>query len=273
MGISHELVINNSVKLTVKKISSTCPRYLAAMSLCVSAYLVASPAAAQEISTDATQANFSVSQLAPDTFPAIADEAIGDDAFEPSFEPSFNPYLLDDLEPAIDTGIRFQESGQHGVAIKAFDQALQITRIRYGLYHEAQIPLIEGIIVSGMEISDWEQVDRRYAYMEHLYRKLYDIDDPRLEAGLQKISSFHVNAFNANLDGRREYHLRRAATLFKTRLQVAENTLSAGNPLFEYLNEGLEISRQHLYVLSRSQREQMQDKQSRSGENLLAELD
>lgn len=256
MGFSHQ--------------SNSHPPARSALSVCLltlSVSLLPMPVWSQDAASQ--QSNFSISQPVPDDVSGLVDEF---EAAQPDKdpEPVFNPYSLRGLEPAIESGIVSQESGQHAVAISAFDQALQITRIKYGLYHEAQIPLLEGIIVSGMEMRDWELVDARYAYMEHLYRKLYSTDDPRLERGLQKISSFHVNAFNSNLDGRREYHLRRAAKLFRARLEVAENTLAEDHPHFEYLNEGIEISRHHLYRLTSAQREKQQ---SSARDRLLADLD
>jgi len=148
----------------------------------------------------------------------------------------FNPYQSLSLEPALELGLSQQELGEHRGAVEAFEQALQITRIHYGLFHESQIPLVESIIYSLMELKDWEAVDQQFDYMAHLYRRLYDIDDPRLETGLQKISSYHVNAFNIDLAGRGEYHLRKAANLFKLRLRVAEQTLTADHPKLDYLN-------------------------------------
>lgn len=256
MGFSHQTKSHSPVR-----------SFLSACLLIFSVSLLSMPVWSQDAASQ--QSNFSISQLSPDYFPGLANEF---ETAQSDTAPTavFNPYSLSGLEPAIESGIVSQESGQHAVAISAFDKALQITRIKYGLYHEAQIPLLEGIIVSGMEMRDWELVDERYAYMEHLYRKLYATDDPRLERGLQKISSFHVNAFNINLDGRREYHLRRAANLFRARLEVAENTLAEDHPRLEYLNEGIEISRHHLYRLSSTQREQHQ---STARDRLLADLD
>ena len=227
------------------------------------------PAWSQETPAAAAQSNFSIARSGAEPVPYFSSEPF----MLEQDELLFNPYDLNDLEPAIDSGIRFQEAGQHETAVEAFEQALQIVRIRYGLYSETQVPILEGIINSGMALKDWELVDRRYAYMENLYRKLYALDDPRLEHGLQKISSFHVNAFNINLDGRREYHLRRAAMLFQTRLQVAENTLAVGHPRFDYLNEGIAISRQHLYLMTTSYRERLNKKQGEERDNLLADLD
>lgn len=260
MGFSHHSTSRSS-RRTV----------LAGGLLLLSVVLFPLPVWSQE--ADAQQVEFSISQLGSDSFSVPAHDTLNEEQPSQAQKAVFNPYSLKGLEPAIEEGIVYQESGQHAVAINAFDQALQITRIKYGLYHEAQIPLLEGIISSGMELSDWEMVDERYAYMEHLYRRLYAVDDPRLERGLQKISSFHVNAFNINLDGRREYHLRRAANLFRTRLEVAENTLAEDHPRFQYLNEGIEISRQHLYLMSSAERKKREESQGKARDNLLADLD
>ncbi|GAB5501234.1 MAG: hypothetical protein PsegKO_35450 [Pseudohongiellaceae bacterium] len=169
-------------------------------------------------------------------------------------------------------GLSQQELGDHRAAVSAFEQALQIARVNYGLFHESQIPLVESIIYSLMEIQDWESVDRQFDYMAHLYRRLYDIDDPRLESGLQKISSYHVNAFNINLEGRGEYHLRKAANLFKLRLEVAEQTLTEDHPKLDYLNESLALSREHLYLMSNRHKQRMKKIAQSSRDNLLADL-
>lgn len=240
-----------------------------ALSGCLLSVASLRPAWSQDVTGSPTPTNFSVARQGDEPLPDFSPEP-----FAPEQDDLvFNPYDLNDLEPAIEIGIRSQEAGQHEAAVEAFKQALQITRIRYGLYSEAQIPILEGIISNGMALQDWDMVDQRYAYMENLYRKLYTLDDPRLENGLQKISSFHVNAFNINLDGRREYHLRRAALLFQTRLQVAENTLAEGHPRFDYLNEGIAISRQHLYMMSTAHREKLNKKENDERDGLLADLD
>lgn len=186
---------------------------------------------------------------------------------------AFSPYQRDMLEPAIEDGLLAQENGNHSAAIAAFDQALQITRVSYGLYHESQIPLVESIIYSAMEMAAWDAVDDRFTYLEHLYRRLYDVDDPKLESGLQKVSSFHVNAFNINLDGRQEYHLRQAARLFQLRLEVAEHTLTEDHPKFDYLNQSIALSRQHLYLLSNRHKELLRLNARGNRDNLLADLD
>jgi hypothetical protein len=82
-------------------------------------------------------------------------------------------------------------------------QALYIARINRGLYHPSQNYIVDDIIAAEIALRNWQQVDDYYSYQEHLYRRLYTLHDPRLEAGLQKLSAWHINALNANLQGKR----------------------------------------------------------------------
>lgn len=198
--------------------------------------------------------------------------SLSDYAIPERHQAAITPYDLQALEPSLELGLGQQELGDHRAAVNAFEQALQIMRINYGLFHEAQVPLVESIIFSLMEMQEWEAVDQRFDYLAHLYERLYDTDDPRLEKGLQKISSYHVNAFNINLEGRGEYHLRKAANLFKLQLEVAEQTLTEDHPRLDYLHQSLELSRAHLYLLSNSYRERVKSAQQANRDGLLADL-
>lgn len=162
----------------------------------------------------------------------------------------FNPFDANQFQAYLSRGLALQEAGEHETALLVLDRAWQINRIEYGLYHESQLPVLQTMVVSELEAGNWEAVNRHYDYMEHLYRRLYDIDDPRLELGLQKISTFHVNAFNVNLAGQREYHLRKAARILKLRLEVAERTLAEDHPRVNYLTESIALSRRQLYLMA-----------------------
>ena len=112
-----------------------------------------------------------------------------------------------------------------------------------------------------------------YAYMENLYRRLYEVTDPLLETGLQKIVSWHVRALNINVDGKRIEHLQQANKLFKLRLQIAQHTLHTDDPKLDFLLRNIEISERQLFLVSDLNRE-MQRRQQRSRQNnLLADLD
>ena len=88
----------------------------------------------------------------------------------------------------------------------------------------------------------WEAVNKNYEYLEHLYGKIYTVNNPEFNLALQKISSWHVNALDLNLDGQRVKHLREARKIFKKRLQIAEVTAAPEDPIFEILNESIGLS-------------------------------
>ncbi|MEQ8312489.1 MAG: hypothetical protein RL839_12765 [Gammaproteobacteria bacterium] len=186
---------------------------------------------------------------------------------------NYNPYDHSQLESLVQEAIRIQEAGNHEHAVLVFEKAWQTSRVAYGLYHQAQIPLLESMIASQIELEQWQSIDNHYAYLELLYSRLYDTEDVMLEAGLQKISSWHINAFNLNLDGKREQHLRKARSLLKLRLEVAANTLPAGDPKFEFLTESIRLSEQYLYLMSARHKQQLRQQERVERDRLLATLD
>ena len=185
----------------------------------------------------------------------------------------FNPFDGSQYDMLITAALQQQEAGDHEQALESFDKAWQITRVANGLLHDSQIPVVQSMIVSEIELQNWESVDDKFSYLEHLYRRLYDLDDPRLEAGLQRVSSWHINAFNANVDGKPRLHLQRARRIFRTRLEVAERTLEPEDPKFAFLHESLSLTEQYLYLTSERYKEQLRLNARASRDPLLAALD
>lgn len=159
------------------------------------------------------------------------------------------------ITPMFERARAYQEVGSHVEAVKLYKEAIHILRINQGLNTDAQIDLIDAMIESEITLQNWEQVDKHYAYLEHLYLKLYDITDPRLEIGLQKVVTWHVNALNFNIDGKRIEHLQQASNLFKLRLQIAQIALNNDDPKLEYLSRNIEICERQLFLASDFNRE------------------
>lgn len=172
-------------------------------------------------------------------------------------ESQYGAYDQRQIEPLGDLGRLSQSTGEYQQALSLFKQALHVSRINHGLYHEEQIPIIDDIIAAEIALRNWESVNNYYAYQEHLYQRLYDMDDPRLEAGLKKVSAWHVNALNVNLDGKRIDHLRKANELFKLRMQIAENTLAVDDPKVAVLAQNIKICERELFLASDLNREMM----------------
>jgi len=162
-------------------------------------------------------------------------------------EQQFNVYERDSLEPLVTLGLVMQERGDHERALEYLKQARQVSRIQNGFYDETQIPLVEAIIDSEMRLGNFEEVDAHYAHMEYLYTQLYDLDNQRLENGLQKVSGWLSYALSINPIGNRVEQLRRANRIYKLRLEIAERTLASNHPRFSYLEENIAICEKQLY--------------------------
>ena len=178
------------------------------------------------------------------------------------FQNSIHEYEIDPLTPSyarfeakqigsyVTQGFSFQESGHYDKALVVFQKAWEMDRIQNGLYSASQVPIIENIISNYVELEKWNAVNDQFEYLEYLYGRIYQVDDPKFELGLQKISSWHITALNENLDGRRLMHLRKVHNLFKTRLNIARSTLDSEDPIFEYLSENIGLSKRQLYLYS-----------------------
>ena len=103
-----------------------------------------------------------------------------------------------------------------------------------------------------------------YDYQEHLYRRLYDTDDSRLDAGLRKVSAWHITALNVSLAGNRIEHLRKVNKLLKLRMRIAEKTLSLNDPKFAMLARNIEIFERELFLSSDLHREMLIRRQNNS---------
>ncbi|PCI79271.1 MAG: hypothetical protein COB20_05150 [SAR86 cluster bacterium] len=229
------------------------PQLLATMLAMLSIAVLSSQAFAQGLSLNLT------SELVPSLDPASRTIR--------TMESDFSAYDQRQIESLEDLGRLNLSLGEHQQALDLFKQALHVARINQGLYHESQISIVDDIISAEISLQNWEEADNYYAYQEHLYRRIYDTDDARLEAGLRKVSAWHITALNVNLDGKRIEHLRKANKLFKLRLQIAENTLSIGDPKFDMLVRNIEIFEKELFLSSDLNREmlirQQKDSQSR----------
>ena len=196
------------------------------------------------------------------------------DAFTNGLDwPANNAYDNTLVQPMYERARQFQEMGSHTEALRLYKDAMHILRINNGLYDESQLELLEAMIESEISLQNWAMVDKHYSYMEYLYTRLYDINDPRLESGLQKVVTWHVNALNVNIDGKRVEHLQQANKLFKMRLQIAQLTLTADDPKLDFLVRNIAICERQLFLTSELNREiQRRDMRTRD-KNLLADLD
>jgi len=182
-------------------------------------------------------------------------------------------FHINSLDSSLSKAVALQESGEHEAAVLAFQKVWEIDRIRNGLYSESQVSIIEKIIFSSMELANWDSVNQQFEYLEHLYKRIYDTGNPKLDSGLKKISSWHISALNEDLGGHRLMHLRKAHRLLKMRLDIAKLTLDAQDPLLQYLIENIALSQRELYLYSDVGREMAYAQTLPSGASLMVKID
>ena len=188
-------------------------------------------------------------------------------------ETRYGPYDIRLKEALKGLGYRFKKDGQLSAASEAYRRALHISRINEGLYNESQLAIVERLIGVDQQMGRWEEVNDHFAYLEHVYRKLFELDDPRLEEGLRKVVAWHFDASNFNLNGNRVEHLRKAHGLLKLRLQSAELTLSGEDPLLDSLKLNIERSERYLYLNSDIYRELSSERRRTMRDRYLANID
>ena len=186
---------------------------------------------------------------------------------------SQSAFRINSLDSNLSEAVALQESGEHEAAVLAFQKVWEIDRIQNGLYSESQVSIIENLIFSLMELANWDSVNEQFEYLEHLYKRIYDTGNPKLDLGLQKISSWHVSALNQDLDNQRLMHLRKVHKLFKKRLDIARLTLNAEDQLLQYLIDNIALSQRELYLYSNAGREMVYAQTLSSGASLLVKFD
>ena len=215
------------------------------------------------------QTDFSLSDLQPSREELVEKQLL----LVNDLENRFGPYDIKLKEALKGLGFQFKRAGDLMSASEAYKRALHISRINEGLFNESQLAIVERLIAVDQQMARWEEVDNHYGYLEHLYKKLYQKDDPRLEEGLRKVVAWHFDASNFNLNGRRIDHLRKAHGLLKLRLEIAELTLSGEDPLLDSLKRNIAQSEYYLYLSSDIYQEMSRERRRYARDRYLATLD
>jgi len=175
-------------------------------------------------------------------------------------ENNYGPYDIRLKEAFKGLGFQLKNSGDFFEARNAYNRALHISRVNEGLYNVSQVSIVERLIELDFRLANWTDMNNHYGYLENLYKRLYRVDDPKLEEGLKKVVAWHIDASNINLDGNKIEHLRKVHTLFKLRLQVAELTLAGEDPMFDFLKQNIARSERYLYLASDLNKEMMRQR-------------
>ncbi len=156
---------------------------------------------------------------------------------------------------------QYQNDGLHEEALTAFNRAIHVQRINGGLYDLSQAPMIEQAIKSYIAIGDWSEASKRHEHLFWLHQRNFGQDDPRMLPVLEKLSTWHLNAYSVNR-GSVTSHLLSAHSLLKSSISListnfGDNDIRLINPL-----RGIAISNYYFATLTLDQIQQRQTIQS-----------
>ncbi|MFN3163991.1 MAG: tetratricopeptide repeat protein [Pseudohongiellaceae bacterium] len=108
----------------------------------------------------------------------------------------YSPVLM---EAYSDLGALYTELEDFDSAVRVYNDALQIARINSGLYSEQQLPLLESLIDSQQQRSDWQAVDDLAHLHLHLHERLYARTDSNYLDAAEDYGAWRQRAINQNL--------------------------------------------------------------------------
>jgi len=155
-------------------------------------------------------------------------------------------------EHLISLASRYQAKGKHADAIEVYKRALHVQRINEGLYSMNQVPTMEAMIDSEIALGDWDEAANRHAHLYWLHQRNFGEDDPRMLPMLEKMSSWHLNAF-ALSPVNVANHLLSAHQLYSMSIDIIDKNYGTTDlQLIEPL-KGLAVSNYYLATLQADQ--------------------
>jgi len=139
-------------------------------------------------------------------------------------EQSGGAYAGDLIESYLDLGNAYSAQGKHEEAISEYDKALQLTRIHNGLTHPGQLPVLETMINTGLELQSWETVDRNVALYWHAASRHFQPGSQERLYALELLGSWHDMAATENLMPNMLSQLKSTTLLYEQEIGLVTET-------------------------------------------------
>lgn len=136
---------------------------------------------------------------------AISDNAQLDQSLVDSslaqFQASIFQYELDGgvydfrlSELYLSLGNTYDQVGEYQLAIDAYNEALQLSRINDGLFTEDQIPIVEELVDSYLNLGDIASANLNQEYLLYIQQKIYGAGHPIILAELLEYADWNLHA-------------------------------------------------------------------------------
>ncbi|GEM_PF-894713 len=106
-------------------------------------------------------------------------------------------YRLSELYLAM--GTNYQQLGEAQLAVDAFSQALQLSRINNGLFTEDQLPVVKALVESYLNLGDISSANLNQEYLLYVTQKIYGAANPIILDELLEYADWNLHAASLSL--------------------------------------------------------------------------
>ena len=124
-----------------------------------------------------------------------------------------NHYTLSNQTRALESAEQHVQAGELDAADLAFRQAFESVRAVQGLFHEAQLPVLDRLLATNLARQDWPQFNHYLDYHAALTQRMYRGQPLRSAQALETAADWHQRAALIQHDERRTWHLIRSRNL------------------------------------------------------------
>lgn len=135
-----------------------------------------------------------------------------------------NHYHLSNQTRTLESAELSVQAGELDAAELAFRRAFESIRADRGLFHEAQLPVLERLLATNLARQDWEQFIHYLDYYDALTRRMYQGQPERYAKALESGADWHQRAALVMNDEHRTWHLIRSRNLIWQAVSALEQT-------------------------------------------------
>ncbi len=96
-------------------------------------------------------------------------------------------------------GNTYRQIGEYQLAIDAYNEALQLSRINGGLFTEDQLPIVEELVDSYLNLGDIASANLNQEYLLYIKQKIYGAAHPIILADLLEYADWNLHASGFNM--------------------------------------------------------------------------
>lgn len=116
---------------------------------------------------------------------------------------------------------------------ESLKQALQIHRLNYGLHSKDQLPIIEQLIASNIDLQDWHALDRNYDYLYWIHRRIHGVNAPELLPILNRVLEWKLKVVKKGLFGNPDIMSLQVVKLSRKIKKIRNLHMDESSPLFK----------------------------------------